>query len=246
MSKSVIKLEHQLCVEMLAWLADELARVYGYSRAGEHTDLKGLNIEHDFQTWAEDTFDLLLRWDILGPCSPDALETDSSAAASFLVTRDQIRKLAEQSFEGKPDIDWVLAAFIERAVDFHGVSSSRIAFSVHEDFAGIMNLLHELGYARRVQDKYVWTDLIGPTMVQCQLWTGGGQSLEALAEAKLRRRIRELPDHILDEIGYLVAKNEAINAIPVLANCPGWTTADGFKAMQLLYPGALRSKISGG
>ncbi len=245
MSKNIVQLEHQACVEMLVWLANELARVYGNSNASEYTDLKGLTIEHDCQTWSEDTLDLLLRWDIMETCSSDPSKPASSAAARFLVTRNQIREMAEQSFEGKPDIDWVLAAFIERAVDFHGVSSSRVAFSVHEDFAGILNLLHELGYAKRLQDNYIWTDLIGPVMVQCRLWTGGGQSLEALAEAKLRRRIRELPSYVLDEIGYLVAQNEAINAVTVLANCPDWTTADGFNAMRLLYPGALRSKIPG-
>ncbi len=243
MTNDLIHVERKAYAEMLVWLADELARVYGLADASDHPELKGLVVEHDFQTWAEDTFDLFLQCGILESCSSDPSEEASLYVERFVITRDQIREMAGQGYEGKPDFDLVLATFIERVVDFHGVSSYRTAFSVRNEFVNIFNLFHDLGYVSRSQDTYVWMDLISPVMIQCRFWTEAGQSLEALAEATLRRKIRQLPPNILDEVGYLVAQKRAINAVKILSNCPNWTTADGFNAMQLMYPGVLRSKI---
>ncbi len=155
--------EGRLCGVLAAAVARHVTRHDENVEAGR----KGAVFFHMFDSSLEDATNVLIDLGLLAPekrsdtYTPNVLTMDADAMPAFV--GGTIRA-------GDPRIENTVAAFVNVACYFAGLSDERTPFTPPAALAESMRALSRFGYAERLGGQYRWTDKIGPAMRESYLW----------------------------------------------------------------------------
>jgi hypothetical protein len=123
----------------------------------------------------------------------------------LLIDGDRVAQfVTERSRDGQvtlPPIDDVLEAWVSLFGGQLGhASTRRLPFVPHDDIRPAMDALAALGYAKPLDNTFIWTDKIGPAMQMSGLWDENNLSREELEERdvdlEMRAALASIPDDV--------------------------------------------------
>jgi hypothetical protein len=156
----------------------------------------------------------------------------SSAGARYRIPRDQVRVQASSFFGRNPSFERVLNCFFDNAVWFCYLPEGRDPdepFEVPKEFAVIMKLLSELGYAGRRGERYFWRGPVLPTDLPAYSWTP-----EDIHANRIQRLIRDMPAD--ERQRTLLLLSQGVKLIPVMyLYMKGWHLRDAKDAVNVFY-----------
>ena len=115
----------------------------------------------------------------------DKLAIDADRVAQFVTDRSRAGQIT------LPPIDDVLEAWISCANQFGHASLRRLPFIPHDDIRPVMDALAALGYAKPLDNAFIWTDRIGPAMQMSGLWDENNLSRQEIEERDIDLEMRE-------------------------------------------------------
>jgi hypothetical protein len=125
----------------------------------------------------------------------DKLAIDGDRVARFVTERSRAGQVA------LPPIDDVLEAWISLSGSQLGHASlKRLPFVPHDDIRPVMDALAALGYAKPLDNAFMWTDKIGRAMQMSGDWNENNLSREELEEREvdleMRAALASLPEDV--------------------------------------------------
>src|SRR5215471_13894757 len=122
------------------------------------------------------------------------LAIDADRVAQFVTDRSRAGQIT------LPPIDDVLEAWISCANQLGHASLKRLPFIPHDDIRPVMDALAALGYAKPLDNAFIWTDRIGPAMQMSGWWDENNLSREELEERDvdldMRAALACIPDDV--------------------------------------------------
>ena len=116
----------------------------------------------------------------------DKLAIDADRVAQFVMDRSRAGQIT------LPPIDDVLTAWILLCASQLGLASlRRLPFTPHDDIRLVMDALAALGYAKPLDNAFIWTDRIGRAMQMSGYWDENNLSREELEEREIDLEMRE-------------------------------------------------------
>jgi hypothetical protein len=122
------------------------------------------------------------------------LAIDADRVAQFVTDRSRAGQIT------LPPIDDVFAAWIWCATHPGHASARRLPFVPHDDIKPVMDALAALGYAKPLDNGFIWTDKIGRAMQMSGLWDENNLSREELEERdidlEMRAALASIPEDV--------------------------------------------------
>jgi hypothetical protein len=120
--------------------------------------------------------------------------------------RQHMASLVEVS---KDALDELLSAIIENYVSYEGtLSGGRRSFLINKSLARAADLLVANGFAEKQEDKFRWTEKIGPIMKRWYIWDENGE-----CRAEREQELREENAAKMAEILPWVVRRKAVAAL---------------------------------
>lgn len=117
----------------------------------------------------------------------------------------------------------LLSAFIENYITYDGtLSGGRCSFLVHKSLARVADLLVANGFLEKHQDKFKWTDKIGPVMKRWYIWDEDGQCREEreqlLREETATKMADTMPWIVRRKVNAAMKSREYLTAMRILSS----------------------------
>jgi hypothetical protein len=138
------------------------------------------------------------------------LAIDADRVAQFVADRSRAGEIA------LPPIDEVLAAWIWCA-DQWGASARRVPFVPHDDIRPAMDALVASGYARPLDNAFIWTDRAGPAMQASGLWDENNLSHQEREERDVDLDMRKALACIPEDVRHSALNGDTIAVVRALA-----------------------------
>jgi hypothetical protein len=122
------------------------------------------------------------------------LAIDADRVARFVTDRSRAGQIP------LPPIDDVLEPWISCANQLGHASLTRLPFVPHDDIRPVMDALAALGYAKPLDNAFIWTDRIGRAMQMSGYWDENNLSREELEgrdiDLEMRAALASIPEDV--------------------------------------------------
>jgi hypothetical protein len=140
----------------------------------------------------------------------------------LLIDGDQVAHfVTERSRTGQvtlPPIDDVLEAWLSLFASQLGHASlKRLPFVPHHDIRPMMDALAASGYAKLIDDAFIWTDKIGRAMQMSGWWDENCLSREELEERDIDLDMRKALASIPDDVRHAALTDNQVAVVQALA-----------------------------
>jgi len=139
------------------------------------------------------------------------LAIDADRVAQFVTDRSRAGQIT------LPPIDDVLEAWISCANQLGHASLKRLPFIPHDDIRPVMDALAALGYAKPLDNAFIWTDRIGPAMQMSGVWDENNLSHQELDEREVDLDMRAALASIPDDVRHAALRDNQIAVVKALA-----------------------------
>lgn len=202
--------ERQLATELAYLVADKMWRDLG----GEATDGEVHNIgQSNYEAGC-------YALNLVGVYQQGKHYTVHKVVVPLDGVRQHMSSLVEVS---KDALNELLSAFIENYVSYDGtLSGGRRPFLVNKNLSRVAGLLVANGFAEKQEDKFRWTEKIGPIMKRWYIWDENGECRaereQELREENAAKMAETLPWFVRRKAVAALRKRDHLTAIRILSN----------------------------